>query len=156
MTLIVAATWMVLTRGDGSSWIVGVPAVVTTVLIYRRFTTAPAYRLSLKGALGFVPFFLIQSIRGGMDVARRAVAPQMQLNPRFIPYQLRLPEGPQRVFFANSISLLPGTLTVALTADRADVHVLAYHDGIEAELRQLETRVAVLFGVHDVTQEGEA
>jgi multicomponent Na+:H+ antiporter subunit E len=54
--------------------------------------------------------------------------------------------GPARVFFANCLNLLPGTLTASWEDDVLQVHVLTEGPQVMAELRNLERQVALLFG----------
>ncbi|MDC8446111.1 MAG: Na+/H+ antiporter subunit E, partial [Nitrosomonas sp.] len=56
------------------------------------------------------------------------------------------------VFMANTVSLLPGTLSVELTTEMnrgsLTVHVLDRNKSVTAELESVELRVARLFGMH--------
>ena len=72
----------------------------------------------------FVPFFLMRSLLGGVDVAWRAFHPGMPIAPEFIEYPLRLPPGLARVFMANTVSLLPGTMSTEIGENCLTVHVL--------------------------------
>lgn len=95
----------------------------------------------------FVPFFLLRSVQGGVDVARRALHPRLPILPGALVYPLRLPEGSVRVFFVVVLCLVPGTLSVRLEGDSLRVHLL--HRGVPARERieELEERVAALFGL---------
>ncbi|MBE0509552.1 MAG: Na+/H+ antiporter subunit E [Chromatiales bacterium] len=48
---------------------------------------------TLLGWLRFIPFFLLQSLLGGIDVARRAFHPRTPLSPTLIRYPLSLSES---------------------------------------------------------------
>jgi multicomponent Na+:H+ antiporter subunit E len=54
--------------------------------------------------------FMRQSVVSGMDVARRALHPRLQLRPGFVVYLLHLPPGGAQSAFCALSSLLPGTL----------------------------------------------
>ncbi|WP_295391287.1 Na+/H+ antiporter subunit E [uncultured Thiodictyon sp.] len=76
------------------------------------------------GALGrLVLRFLWQSIVGGIDVARRALAPRLSLQPGYLVYPARPPPGPRRALFGALTSLVPGTLPVGTDSRGA----LVYH-----------------------------
>ena len=60
-------------------------------------------------------------------------------------YSVGLPDGAPRLFMANVVSLLPGTLSVELSGDCLKVHVLDATAPVFDELRRLESRVADLF-----------
>ena len=69
-------------------------------------------RLRPLGLLRFAVYFLRQSFLGGLDVARRAVAPRLPLAPGYLDYPTGLRPGPGRAAFGALTSLVPGTLPV--------------------------------------------
>lgn len=142
-----ALLWWVLSGDWRGSWTVGGFVVVTAALASLALRTPTTHRLSLRGALRFVPFFCLQSLRGGIDVARRAMLPSMPLAPVLVEHPLALPPGTARIFMLNTVSLLPGTLSADLQADRLVVHALDGRLPLGANLRLLEKRVAALFAV---------
>lgn len=106
-----------------------------------------AVRFRPGAFLVFVPYFLSISIRGGIDVAKRAFSPSMPIEPGFVRYLLRVSEeGPAAVFFVSTISLVPGTLFVDLEEKTVLVHVLDVGSGDLEKLEKLERRVAPIFG----------
>lgn len=106
-----------------------------------------AARFRLTAFLRFLPYFLSISLRGGVDVARRAFSPSMPLAPEFLDYRLRVePGGSAAVFFASVISLVPGTLCVSIEGELVGVHVLDRRTKVFDELARLERRVAPIFG----------
>lgn len=145
------AVWWVLAGGDAGSWLVGVPAILAATWAGGRLTEGSGPRLHGRGLLGFVPFFLRESLRGGLDVARRTLAPRLDLSPGFIQYRTRLPSARARLFFANCVNLLPGTLAAELRGDCLEIHYLSDQLDLDGELRSLEDRVAALFGHAGVT-----
>ena len=70
----------------------------------------------------------------------------MPIDPHVIEYPLRLGQGLPLVFLANTVSLLPGTLSVALNSRFLNVHVLSRRRNLQSELEAIEERVAALFG----------
>jgi len=120
-----AAVWLVLSGGQASSWLVGVPTVVAAVWAGRALRAAhsaeaPAARVRWSALPGFALFFLYESLRGGIDVARRLLHRRPAVAPGFIDYRCALPAGGARLLFANSVSLLPGTLS-------ADLACISHH-----------------------------
>ncbi len=136
--------WWLLTDGDTASWWIGVPAVALALII--NIALLPSSNLVWHEFLIFVPFFLLRSLLGGVDVARRAIDPRMPIAPALFEYPLRLPAGMPQVFMANTVSLLPGTLSAELCTNCLKVHVLDSRGGFLAELEAVEQRVARLFG----------
>lgn len=78
-------------------------------------------------------------------MARRAFDAGMPIAPDIIEYPLRLPPGLPQLFMANTVSLLPGTLSVVLDRDILSVHVLDNRKDFMAKLEAVEQRVAALF-----------
>lgn len=143
---LVAGLWWVITGGDPGSWLVGVPAVFAAAWAAERLRARPGPRFSIGGLLRFAPFFLWGSLRGGIDVARRTLGLRLRISPSFTEYRVQLAHPSARVFFANSVSLLPGTLTADLSGEQLRVHLLADDLDAQAELARLERAVARLFG----------
>ncbi len=121
---IFALLWWILTEGDWASWGVGVPVLVASTYATFLLRSPNAWRWNLVGLARFLPVFVWFSLRGGLDVALRALHPHCPLAPGLLVYPLRLRVGPARVFFANTVSLLPGTLSAELEDDRLTVHIL--------------------------------
>lgn len=144
--LVLALVWWILAMPRTDAWIAGGFAVALGMLLHTGLGGRGGERLRFRGLLGFLPFFLVQSLRGGIDVARRALSPSLPLSTGFLRYPIRLPEGPSRVFFMNCISLLPGTFSARLEGSALQVHLLAEDDGIGGRLALLEEKVAALFG----------
>jgi len=137
--------WWILTDGAMDSWPVGLPVVLIATLA--SVMLMPPLSWSLRGMALFIPYFLWHSIRGGVDVARRALHPQLPISPGLLDYRFRLPPGLPRVFMANTVSLLPGTLSVELCEEILRVHVLDETGAISEELNTLENRLADIFGL---------
>ena len=146
-TFVFGGVWWTLAGGDPSGWRVGLPAVVTAAALSLFLSLdSPPFRFSPRGLLRFVPFFCIQSLRGGLDVAWRALHPSLPIHPCLIRYPLSLRGTPAQVFMADVVSLLPGTLSADLEADHLTVHALDGRLPISDQLRAVESRVAALFG----------
>jgi multicomponent Na+:H+ antiporter subunit E len=141
-----ALIWLGLNGTDWASWTVGGPVVLASAWISMKLLPATTWRGSWAGAVPFAVFFLHESVRGGWDVARRALSPGLRLTPAIMCYVDRLPPGPARLFFCSVISLLPGTAVVAIAEKSLRIHVLDSGPQAEAELQELERRVAALFG----------
>lgn len=139
-----ALIWWVLTDGNASSWWIGLPAVLLAVAASSALL--PPIPFVWYELLRFVPFFLMRSLLGGVDVAWRAFHPGMPIAPDLMEYRLQLPPGLPQVFMANTVSLLPGTLSAALDRSVLKVHVLDNRSSFQAELEALEQRVAEIFG----------
>ncbi|MGE0824906.1 MAG: Na+/H+ antiporter subunit E [Candidatus Binatia bacterium] len=149
--------WWLLTGGQSASWIIGIPTVIAATWASAQLQSRYHYRWQPLAVLYFLAFFVWQSVRGGVDVACRALSPQLSLAPGLLVYRLHLPAGFPRVVVVNIISLLPGTLSVALHADRITVHTLSGdHAQIITELRDVEHHVARMFAIELVQTNDKA
>lgn len=138
--------WWALVAGYAGSWFVGAFAIAGAAAASLLLSPG-GWRWSLVGALRFVPFFAYQSLVGSVDVAARALRPRLPLEPALLDYTLRLPENHARVFMADTISLLPGTLSAALKGRQLRVHTLTQGPEVLENLHELESRVAALFAL---------
>ncbi len=141
-----ALGWWVMVEGRPGSWGVGAPVALAAAVVAALVVPPPRRWPNPLALLGFAAFFAVQSLRGGWDVALRALSPAMPLSPGFAELRTTLPEGAARVLLADVISLLPGTLTVELEGDLIRLHGLDLGPGLEAGVRELERRVAALHG----------
>lgn len=142
--VIFSLLWYILAGTDTLSWVIGAPAVLSTTSLSLLLAPTVPLHISLYGLFRFIPFFLYQSIRGGIDVMHRALSFQQKLDPGLVSYTTLLPAGSARVFFVNSISLLPGTLSAELFEDQVIVHTLDQGQPVWANLQRLEYHVAAL------------
>jgi multicomponent Na+:H+ antiporter subunit E len=136
----------VLAGPDIGSWIVGAPAVLAALWIARRESGGGAPGWSVWGFVQFFPYFLWESFRGGIDVARRVIGCRVDVDPGYHSYLLALARPGARVFFLDVVSLLPGTLSADIEGDRLLVHMLDRRQDPSRELARLERRVAAVFG----------
>lgn len=142
-----ALLWPVLTEGDtGTLWL-GALAVVAATLASLVLLPPTGRSWDPLGVLRFAGFFLQRSLVGGIDVALRALRPDLDLDPAFVEYETQLPEGGARVLFSNTVSLLPGTLSAEVRDRRLLIHTLAATPDLRDELRRTEEVVARALGV---------
>lgn len=137
--------WWLLSDGETTSWLVGLPVVAAASWSVSRLGAPAAGRISPAGLLLFSVYFLWESVRGGVDVARRTLAPRLRIRPGFTVYRTELTRRDARVLFANCVSLLPGTLAADLRGDRLDVHLLDTGSDTTHQLRRLERAVTRLY-----------
>lgn len=112
--------WWILTNGETSSWWFGVPAILLALIA--SIILVPPLNLVWYECFRFIPFFLKNSLIGGIDVAWRAFHPRLPIAPELIEYSFKLPLGLSQVFMANTVNLLPGTLSAAIDNNILKVH----------------------------------
>jgi multicomponent Na+:H+ antiporter subunit E len=143
--VILALLWWALSGGAPAGWGLGVPIILSAAATAWALGR-PRSRLRLLAAARLLAFFLRESLRAGVDVARRALAPAMPLAPGLVECPLRLTDPSARLFLASIVGLLPGTCTVALDGDRLTVHALDARRPVLDEVRAIEERVGAAFG----------
>jgi multicomponent Na+:H+ antiporter subunit E len=102
--------WLVLTGADTGDLAAGLVAAVAATWASLRLMPAQPWKVRPIKLAQFVQHFLRQSVAAGIDVAWRALDPQLRLRPGFVVYQPTLPPGTARDGFCAIMSLLPGTL----------------------------------------------
>jgi multicomponent Na+:H+ antiporter subunit E len=142
-----ATLWWILAEGSFLAWGVGLASIVLALLVSLILLPPAPSPLSLLGAASFLGFFLLQSFSGGVQVARMALRPRLDLRPVVLDIPLRLPEGGARLLLAATLNLLPGTLSAGLEGGHLRMHVLDQRFPVEAEVRAVETRIARLLGL---------
>ena len=143
--ILFTALWLVLSGGDPGSWVLGLPTVAAAVWLSHRLGTVSIDRPSISGVVRFIPFFLWESFRGGVDVLVRVMRPQMRIAPGFRSYKMRLRNSSAQLLFLNSVSLLPGTLAADIDSGSLVIHALDANSDFTRELQRLEQAVARVF-----------
>ncbi|UQB42737.1 Na+/H+ antiporter subunit E [Thiomicrospira microaerophila] len=132
--------WWALTEGDNQAWWFGAPLAL--IIAVWMLGVWPSVHLRLSNILFLLPriilFFLWQSIQGGWDVAKRAMARTVDIEPLVLTYELQLPVGWRRDIWLAMIGLMPGTLAVGLEGNKAKVHVLDKRLDVQAGLVRFE------------------
>ncbi len=140
-----AGAWLVLCSGNPASLLVGLPTIVIAVFISELNRDPVGVSVRPLRLIGFVAYFLKESIRGGIDAASRVFPAKPRLHCGTVTFHSSLPQGTARMLFTNVIGLLPGTLTTLIEDDALIVHALDSTKPIGDDLRDLEQRVAHLF-----------
>ncbi|CAH1386788.1 Na+/H+ antiporter subunit E [Candidatus Nitrotoga sp. M5] len=136
------ALWWILTEGSFLAWGVGLVSVILASVASLTLFPPGTSRLSLSGLVGFLGFFLVQSVMGGAQVAFMALRPRLDLRPAVLDIPMRLPEGRSRVLLANTLSLLPGTLITDLEGKYLRIHLLDKRIPVESGVREAEACIA--------------
>lgn len=143
-TLAAVLLWSVLTEARG--WDpMGLLVMASAALAAAWWTPQDLRRPNWRAVPGFVLYFLDRSLRGGVDVAWRALQPRMPLQPQWLERSMHLPPGGPRGLLVSVISLLPGTISAELVGERLVVHTLTA--GLEGEVDELERHIARLYGL---------
>lgn len=143
---LLAGGWWILIEADRAGVAFGVPIV--TLALFTSLWLSPPTRQSWRpiALVRFVAHFVLHSVLGAVDVARRAFTPRLLLTPNLRTFRGRLPPGAARDVFAGALSMMPGTLVVNRDDDALLVHTLVDSEAVDRELGVLEERVANAMG----------
>lgn len=144
--LLFACLWWILTEGRLDGWLLGGVAVIAATWASVALWPSAAHGVRLTALPGFLAFFLINSVRGGWQVALMALRGRRALQPAFLELPLNLPAGAPQILLTTVLGLMPGTVGIELADDRLRLHVLHQDLPVVAEARALERRIAALFG----------
>ncbi|WP_209424522.1 Na+/H+ antiporter subunit E [Pararhodobacter sp. SW119] len=142
------AIWAALSAPDPEGLALGLVAVPAAVALSLRLLPARHPLILWRLAL-HLPRFLAGSVTGGVDVARRAFARKMPLDPGWIDVPPEpsggLPGG-ARVALGGELSLMPGTLAAGCDGDRLLVHVLDRGGRFDASIPREAREIAAIIG----------
>jgi multicomponent Na+:H+ antiporter subunit E len=140
-----AVLWWIIVQGQLDAWIIGLPAAVFAALASISLSSDSLPRLSVIGLARFIILFISESIRGGIDVARRTLSPRVRVQPGFRRYRPSLNDPHARVLFVNCVSLLPGTLSSSIHGDYVELHLLDIEQDPVPQLQRIERVIANMF-----------
>lgn len=157
---IFSMVWVVLTQGELSAWVIGIIFVPFAtwcsigLFSYKSNDDKDSVALErgnlrsrILSLIDFIPFFLWQSLKGGVDSALLAISPIKQQYSDFIIYETVLPSGSASIFFNNTICLLPGTISTNWEENFITIHVLDNRTLHYQDLKMCEQKIANLFGL---------
>jgi multicomponent Na+:H+ antiporter subunit E len=143
--VLLALFWLLLNATDSASWIIGIPSILVAASFSMQLAPPRAWHWRPWQVVRFLPVFLLESVKGGIDVSLRVFRPGMRLRPVVVDYRLRLPNGLPRLLMLNVVSLLPGTLSADLQDNCLRLHVLDKNTSYENELRRIESYIEKMF-----------
>ncbi len=139
--------WWALTLGETSALGFGLGVTALVAWLSVRLFPPSGYHLRPLGLMLFLGYFLSRSVVAGLDVTRRLLSPALPVHPGEITLTLYLPEGSPRWLLANTLSLMPGTLSALLEGDQLTLHCLDTREPVEQDVRETERQVARVFGL---------
>ena len=105
----------------------------------------------MRAAPLYLLYFLKELVRSNLRLANVVLSPSLPLNPGIVKVRTRLTSRMGRLLLASSITLTPGTLTVALQGEWLYVHwVRVDHDDIDGATASIvagfERYLEVMYG----------
>lgn len=147
--VLLLAVWWILTEGDTRYWYYGLAAgALATALSLRVAPPAPARRGRRPWEVpALAGWFLWSAVRGGVDVARRAITPRMPISPHTIRVPATtVPGSVGRRVGLWMVNLMPGSLSVDEGDDWVELHVLSSDLDPGASWAELDRRLSRISG----------
>lgn len=142
---IMAVLWLALAAGETGSLLIPLAAIaLATVLSFRLLPPGP-HGVDLAAVLSFIPYFIGASLRGGADVAHRALSEAHVPEAGIFGFDTRIPDGLPRYLFIGMIGLFPGSIAIGVEGDTIQIHALASRARFEPLIRDLELRIMRIF-----------
>ncbi len=127
----------------------GLASTVAIVLIARRMRILDSEAVPLEitlRALRYAPWLAWEIVKSNLDVARRILDPRLPIDPCVVEVRAGQRRELARVVYANSITLTPGTVSVALEGDTIMVHALTREAAAALESGEMDRRVSAVEG----------
>lgn len=129
MGLALLAVWLLLSGLYKPLLIsLAVLSVLLTLWLSGRMGVIDPESHPIWAAIRYVPYWpwlSIEIVKSSIDVARRVLSPGMPISPTVFEVDAGQHTTMGRVVYANSITLTPGTVTLAVEGSRLTVHALS-------------------------------
>ena len=86
----------------------------------------------LFGLIMYMPWLLWEIAKANYDVVRACLKAEMDIRPTLVKIKTECKTDLSKTLFANSITLTPGTVTIAVEGDKLLVHAL-YENAAQPE-----------------------
>ena len=153
--IILAGVWLIFSgMFDAFHLSLGAISVAAVVLFNRSVRRlspsqggpAPRDQIRYLSVLTYVPWLLLQIVQSAVYVTRIILADPTRVHPRIFTFRCDQPNEVAQVTLANSITLTPGTLTLAIEGDQYVVHALDQHSETGVLTGEMQRRVAKIWG----------
>lgn len=141
-----SVAWWAVSEGDPSMIVYGIPSVIAaTVSSLLLLKPNPPFSRQIPALVRLLGWFVDKSIRGGLDVARRALRRQVDVDPEIVEVDLVVRNRIARVVLADISCLTPGSLSVDLTDSGIRIHVLHRELPVREQIHDLERLIVRAF-----------
>ena len=146
LTLFLFAIWLLLS-GHYTPLLLGLGILSTLLVVLLAMRADVIGReiqpVLLKPSVLFYWFWLGREIiKSNIDVARRILSPGLPISPRVFTVRASQKTELGRVTYANSITLVPGTVTMDVDEDTFTVHALTHAVATNLERGEMDRRVS--------------
>ena len=99
------------------------------------------------GAITYWPWLAWHVVADALSVTRIILDPKLPISPTLVRLRTSQKTAVGQVVYANSITLTPGTLSVAIEGDEILVHALTREGAASLEEGGMDRRVAAFEGL---------
>ena len=130
LLLLLFAFWLILSPSISlQSVVIGIIVSICVVLYSQDVVFSEEeitiYSLGkLKIFIVYMYRLLVEIIKANIDVAKVVLSPSLPISPSFIKVHAVFENDVNKVIYANSVSLTPGTITVDVRGDEYIIHAL--------------------------------
>lgn len=140
-----AAVWLLLSGHYEALFLAfGALSVALVVYLGNRMAVIDRESHPLHLTFGLVkywPWLLWQIIKANLDVAGRILKPGKTISPTLVTIAIHQRSDVARVTHANSITLTPGTVSLAVHNDHIKVHAISREGARELERGAIDAHV---------------
>jgi len=94
------------------------------------------------GAVAYWPWLIVEILKSGWSVSRIIVDPALPISPTVIVVKASQKTTSGRNTYANSITLTPGTVTIAVDDENLTVHALTRENALDLASGDMDRRVS--------------
>ena len=150
LTLFLAAVWLLLSgHFDPLMLSFGAGSIALVVFIAHRMDVVDheGHPIQMSWKVPIYWLWLVwQIILSNISVARKILSPGLQIDPRVITLDAGQKDDLDRVVYANSITLTPGTVALKIVDDTILVHALDESYAADLEGGEMRRRVRRFVG----------
>jgi multicomponent Na+:H+ antiporter subunit E len=141
--LLYAGVWIVVDQSfKPANVVVGALTTIAATWVSLKLLPPSRGRVRVGLLLALLPRFLWQSLVAGLDVARRAFSPRLDLQPGFVEYRTQLSRGTARSAFELIASLMPGSVPSSDGPRHIEFHALDMRQPVAEQLAAEERAYA--------------
>jgi len=150
LTAVLFAFWLVLS-GHYTPMLVGaglLSAVICVLAAIRmRAADAEGHPIELfRGAITYIPWLIAEIAKSGWAVTKVILHPRLPISPTMTVVAASQQTRAGVATYANSITLTPGTITVAVDGNEFTVHALVNDGARDLEAGGMDRRVSQFEG----------
>ncbi len=107
----------------------GLLSVILVIIISLRMNLIaydqPEVLLQMASSIPYGFWLIVEILKSNIDVCKRILNPKLPISPRLVTVKSSQHGDLAKVFYANSITLTPGTISIDIEGNDIEVHALS-------------------------------